>query len=500
VLQAPGESLTDVDGGLSVLFATAECAPLVKTGGLADVSAALPAALRRLGIDARVLLPGYRGVLERARVDTRRGPLIEALPECGPARLVEGRLPSGVPTLIVEHRALYDRPGGPYQGESGADWPDNALRFGLLSKVAATLAGPSSPIVWRPRVLHCNDWQTGLAPAYLGFAPQSERCAVMFTIHNLAYQGSWPREWVARLGLPESSYAPDGLEFHGRMSFLKAGLYYADAITTVSPSYAREIQTDALGCGMDGLLRWRSGALTGILNGIDMEQWNPASDRLIARRYDASTLGAKAENKRSLQAAMGLAAEPDTPLFGTVSRLVLQKGLDLVADVADGIDQIGAQLVVLGTGDAELERRFIDLASRHRGRIAVRIGFDEALAHAIEAGADAFLMPSRFEPCGMNQMYSQRYGTPPVVRATGGLADAVVDCNEATLAAGTATGFVFDEPSAGALRDAIERAMDAHGRPEVWRALQRNGMRRDFGWDRAAREYAGIYRRLASAK
>jgi starch synthase len=484
----------------AVLFATPECAPLIKTGGLADVCAALPAALRRLGIDARVLLPGYPSV--RNAVPADRGselPAVEAIAACGVTHLVEAALPNGVPLIVVEHPSLFDRPGGPYQSQAGEDWPDNALRFGLLSKVAAILAGASSPLSWRPEVLHCNDWQTGLASAYLRFAAlPTERCPTLFTIHNLAYQGAWPPEWVTRLGLPAESYSSDGIEFHGRMSFLKAALYYSDAITTVSPTYAREIQSEALGFGLDGLLRWRRDVLSGILNGIDTKEWNPATDPLIPRQYDKTTLDAKAENKRALQQSLGLALEPEVPLLGAVSRLVSQKGLDLLADIAGAIVALPAQLAVLGSGDSDLERRFLQLAARNPDRIAVRIGFDNTLAHRIEAGADAFLMPSRFEPCGMNQMYSQRYGTPPIVRATGGMVDSVVDCNPETVASGTATGFVFADPDAAAFLAAIRRATDMYRNRDAWREVQRNGMAKDFGWDRAAREYAEIYRKLVA--
>jgi starch synthase len=482
---------------IAVLFAASECTPLIKTGGLADVAGALPAALRALGIDARVLLPGYAPVREATQGGRDLG-TFAAIPECGPTHLIEAALPNGVPLIVVEDRKLYDRRGSPYQNESGEDWPDNPLRFGLLSKVAAILAGRSSPLAWRPDVLHCNDWQTGLAPAYVRFGAQSPRhCPTVVTIHNLAYQGEWPREWVARLGLPAESYSSDGIEFHGRMSFLKAALYYADAITTVSPTYAREIQSEVLGFGFDGLLRWRRDVLSGILNGIDTQEWNPATDPLLPARYDASTLERKAENKRALQQLFGLAVDSRVPLLGAVSRLVWQKGPDLLADIAEAVVALPAQLVVLGTGDADLQQRFSRIAERNPARIAVRIGFDNALAHLIEAGADAFLMPSRFEPCGMNQMYSQRYGTPPVVHATGGLVDSVIDCRSETLADGTATGFVFAQPEAAGFLAAIRRAVDVyHGRDD-WRALQRNGMAKDFGWENAARQYAAIYRTLS---
>ncbi|HEX8011054.1 MAG TPA: glycogen synthase GlgA [Casimicrobiaceae bacterium] len=485
---------------LSVLFATSECAPLVKTGGLGDVSAALPAALRRLGIDARVLLPGYREVLAGMPAGTAHDLPAGGGIATGATRLIETALPHGVPLIVVDHASAYDRPGGPYQSPAGADWPDNPSRFGLLSNVAAMLAGPASPLAWKPDIIHCNDWQTALAPAYLRFASPPVRCATVQTIHNLAYQGSFTPDWVGRLGLPPASFASEGVEFHGRLSFLKAGLYYADAITTVSPTYAREIQSEALGFGMDGLLRWRHDVLAGILNGIDTEEWNPATDALIAQRYDASTLRAKAANKKALQNALGLAQAPDVPVLGAISRFIEQKGLDLLLATAAGAVASPAQLVVLGQGDAELERAFTRLANEHRGRVAVRIGFDNALAHLIEAGADLFVMPSRFEPCGMNQMFSQRYGTPPIVRATGGLIDSVVDCTPATLAAGTATGFAFAAPSADALLAAIRRSIATYRDAQAWSAVQRNGMARDFGWDAAARQYAELYRSLAGAR
>lgn len=489
------------DPPLKVLFATSECAPLVKTGGLADVSAALPCALRRVGIDVRVLLPGYPAVQKTAGAAGRSVPAIDALPGLGVTRLIETTLPNGVPLIVVDQPNLYDRPGGPYQDDAGEDWPDNPMRFGLLSKVAAILAGPASPLAWRPRVIHCNDWQTALAPAFLHFSPSpTARCGTVQTIHNLAYQGLFGPEWVSRLGLPPEAYSIDGVEFHGKLSFLKAGLYYADAITTVSPTYAREIQTEALGFGLNGLLRARQDALTGILNGIDTVEWNPATDALLPRRYDARTLAAKAANKQALQHATGLVADPGVPLLGVISRLVEQKGLDLLLSVAPAVLALPAQLVLLGQGDPVLEGAWSRFASEHPGRVTTRIGFDNELAHLIEAGADVFVMPSRFEPCGINQMYSQRYGTPPIVRATGGLVDSVVDCTPTTLAAATATGFVFTDLGADALLTAIKRASVVYSDPQAWRKVQRNGMAKDFGWHAAAGRYTDIYRSVAAHK
>ncbi len=480
---------------MRVLFATPECAPLVKTGGLADVSASLPAAARALGLDVRILLPGYRQVLAQLR---RRREVAHIAPSAKfpGARLLEHATASGVPLLVLDCPELYDRAGGPYQTDAGSDWSDNALRFGLLSRVAALLGGAGSPLDWQPQVVHCNEWQTGLAPAYLRYA-EDARAATLMTIHNLAFQGIFGPEMVAALGLPAACFGPDGVEYYGKLSFLKAGLQLADAISTVSPGYAREIQGEALGFGLHGLLAARKDRLHGILNGIDTGLWNPAADPLIACGYSAATLAAKAGNKRALQQRLGLATAPEVPLFAAVSRLTEQKGVDWLLQIAPQLLAQPAQLALLGGGDAALERGFVALAQDHPGQVSTTIGFDETLAHLIEAGADAFLMPSRFEPCGMNQMYSQRYGTPPVVRATGGLADTVVDCTPATLADGSASGFVFQEPSAAALLAAIGRAGDAWRDGATWRALQRNGMAKDFSWSASAHRYAEIYAGLA---
>jgi len=483
---------------LRILFATPECAPWVRTGGLAEVSAGLPAALEALGHDVRVLVPGYPPVLAAAahRRAVATIPGRAALP---PSALLEAPLPSGVPALIVECAALYDRPGGPYQDGAARDWPDNALRFGLLAHVAAVLASAASPLGWRPHVLQCNDWQTGLAPAYLRFAEPAHAATVM-GVHNLAFQGLFPAEEAARVGLPPAAHGIDGAEFFGRLSLLKAGLAFADAITTVSPTYAREIQTEPLGFGLQGLLAARAARLHGIANGIDTAEWDPATDRWIAQRYDPDRLTAKAFNKEALQERVGLPLAKDVPLLGMVSRLTGQKGVDLVIEVAREIVALPAQLVVLGAGEPALEAALAAAAAANPSAIAVRIGFDEPLAHLIEAGADLFLMPSRFEPCGLNQMYSQRYGTPPVAHATGGLLDTIVDCTAATLADGTATGFLFAEATPAALLEAVERALAVYRDAKRWRQVQRAGMARDFGWGAAARRYAAIYAELAGGR
>jgi starch synthase len=462
---------------MQALFVTPECAPLTKTGGLGDVSAALPAALRSIGLDVRTLIPGYREI-----VSQESRPLASLRVLGFDCRLLE----TGT-MLVLDCPELYVRDGGPYQTHEGQDWEDNALRFGVLSKAAAVLGSADSPIDWRPDVVHCQDWPAALAPVYLHAEP--ERAATVMTVHNLAFQGNVDAALLEPLELPRAAFHLDGLEFHGRLSFLKGGIAYADAVTTVSPSYAREIQGEALGCGLDGLLRRRREVLSGILNGIDTAEWDPAADRRIAQRYDVHTLEAKAANKAALQKRMGLRPDEDLPLLGMVSRFTHQKGADLVAAAADELAAMPAQLALLGKGERAVEEALRALAARHPGRIGLQIGFDEDLAHAIEAGADLFLMPSRFEPCGLNQMYSQRYGTPPVARATGGLIDTIVD--------GT-TGFLFEGAEPAALTAGVRRALAAYRDPARWARVQRAGMARDFSWGAAARRYADLYARLAT--
>ncbi|HEV8263049.1 MAG TPA: glycogen synthase GlgA [Burkholderiales bacterium] len=478
---------------LKVLFATSEVAPLIKTGGLADVSAALPAALMRLDADIRVLVPGYPQVMEALKTKGRAA-MLPGLPGVVPAQLIASKLPSGVPLLVIES-AIYQRSGGPYQDGSGSDWLDNDLRFGLLSYVGALLSTPDSPLQWKPDIVHCNDWQTGLTPVYLHYVPGA-RAQTVITIHNLAFQGIFPADTTARLGLPSQAFSVNGVEYYGKTSFLKGGLQFADRITTVSPSYAEEIQREPLGMGLQGLLSQRKDVLTGILNGIDTDAWDPESDPYIERYYNASRLAAKQDNKRALQLRMGLRDEPEVPLLGTVSRLTHQKGHDVLADIAAELVKLPAQLAVLGSGDAQLQRRFQELAQSHPGRIAVQIGFDEGLSHQIEAGADSFVMPSRFEPCGLNQMYSQRYGTPPVVHATGGLCDSVVDCTPETLKNHTATGFMFAPLNIDTVLEGCQRAVTAYHDKRIWRQLQKNGMSHDFSWEARAQQYLDLYRGL----
>lgn len=478
---------------LKVLFATSEIAPLIKTGGLADVSSALPAALRAIGVDVRVLVPGYNQIMAQL-VQHKVEAIFEGLLGFPVVRLLSATMANDVPLLVVDCPALYQREGGPYQDSSGHDWQDNALRFGLLSKVAAVLGSNASPLGWHPGLVHCNDWQTGLTPAYLNFA-QGAVPSVM-TIHNLAFQGIFPAVNQKNLELPPSCFSIEGVEFYGSLSFLKAGLYYADHITTVSPNYAKEIQHEELGFGLQGLLNFRQDSLTGILNGIDTDEWDPSSDKHLSQPYRSTDLAGKAVNKQALQRRMGLHLEPDVPLLGVVSRFTHQKGLDLLLEIAPHLIEMPVQLAMLGRGEAQMQKDTRDLWRLYPGRIGAVIGFSENISHQIEAGADMFVMPSRFEPCGLNQLYSQRYGTPPIVHATGGLADSVVDCTVATLDDGTASGFVFNGMTAESLFDAIQRAVNLYHDPLAWKTLCKNCMNKDFSWKSSAEAYRAVYLRV----
>jgi starch synthase len=476
---------------MKILFVTSEIHPLIKTGGLADVSAALPAALQALGQDVRVLIPGYNQVLDK--LENKRTvasfTVFSGQPE---VKLLSAKMPdTDVPVYVLDAPQYYCRVAGPYQYELGGDWPDNAMRFGMLSRVAALLGSEDSPIDWQADIVHCNDWQTGLAPAYLQLMPSVHAKTVM-TIHNIAFQGNFDRDWLAPLNLPQSCFDMHGVEFHGYLSFLKAGLHYADRIVTVSPTYASEIQTTEMGYGMQGLLAVRNVDVSGILNGIDESEWNPATDPHLTARYDSSDLTPKAEGKRALQKRLGLEIVDNAPLLGVVSRLTYQKGLDMLLECLPKLLDGGAQLVVLGSGEVDLERRYQQLAMRYPGRVSVTVRFDEPLSHQVMAGADIFLMPSRFEPCGLNQMYGMHYGTPPVVRRTGGLADSVTDSSMPD-----GTGFVFDEPTPAALYRAITAAIDSYRGNKTFRSIQLNGMRRDVGWSSSAQRYIDLYRTLS---
>lgn len=481
---------------IKILFVTSELYPLVKTGGLADVSASLPAALQSLGLDVRILLPGYAGVMAQLP-HTRKAALISNVsayyPDC---TLRTSRVPdTNVPLMLLDCPTLYHHENGPYQDRSGSDLPHNHLRFGLLGYVAALLGGDESPLTWRPDIVHCNDWQSGLAPAYLHYMPGTKPPSII-TIHNLAFQGIFPLDIFPWLGLPVQSFQMNGLEYYGNVSFLKAGLFYADRITSVSPTYTAEIQRAPLGMGLQGLLTTRRDHLTGILNGIDEKAWNPHSDPHIPAHYDAIDLSNKRHNKRALQQRMGLDVNANVPLIGVVSRLTHQKGIDMIVQIIPELMARGCQLAILGSGEAVHENALLQFAQQHPGKVAVKIDFDENLSHLITAGIDMFLMPSRFEPCGLNQMYSQRYGTPPIVSATGGLADTVIDCNPETIAAQEGSGFVFEDLQSSGLLTAIDRALTYYRDASVWPKLQRAGMERDFSWTTSAQRYLDLYQSL----
>jgi starch synthase len=478
---------------MKILFATPECAPYVKTGGLGDVSAALPAVLAELGHDVHLLMPAYRGMKVAGEIGD--GVDLPPYSHWPAAQLVPVKLDSGVTLLLLACPSLYQRAGGPYVDASGRDYHDNALRFGLLSRVAAQLGTVHSPLRgWVADVVHANDWPCGLAPLYLAqsrmITPQEPTAAGVVTIHNLAFQGVFPMASADVLGIPHPWRGMDGVEFWGQLSMLKAGLQFADAITTVSPTYAREIQTREHGAGFDGILRARASRLRGILNGIDRKIWDPASDTLLPHRFSRDDLQGKAACKAALQARVGLAANRKGMLLALVSRLTPQKGVDLVLGALPGLVGAGAQLVVLGQGEPALQRALAEAAKRHPAQVAVTLGFDEGLAHLIEAGADAFLMPSRFEPCGLNQMYSQAYGTPPIVAPVGGLLDSVTDASRDP---SRGTGFVMKSCDADGLEDAIVRALEAWRQPQLWRRIQANGMTRDFGWQDSALQYLEVY-------
>jgi len=480
---------------MHILFVTSEIHPLIKTGGLADVSGSLPPALRKLGADIRVLVPGYPAVLEKLHSPGVLAELPSPPGNAGSARLLSATMPgSDLPLLVLDCPALYDRPGGPYLGPDYQEWPDNVLRFGFLSQVGAMLARPDTPLDWHPDIVHCNDWQSALIPALLHYFHVPHVKSVV-SIHNLAFQGNFDASWIPRLGLPTSSYQVEGVEFYGHFSFLKAGLYHADKITTVSHTYTEEIQTPQFGCGMEGLLETRSSDLVGIVNGID-DNWNPETDRHLKQNYDKRKLTGKVANKQALQQELGLEIDADIPLLGLISRLTHQKGIDLLLDCADDLLQDDVQFAILGKGDAKLEQHLLKLARGWRGQVSVTAGYDESLAHRITAGSDIFLMPSRFEPCGLNQMYAMAYGTPPVVRRTGGLADTVIDSNDATLRDGSATGFVFELAEAEELLQAIRRALSLYRDRKAWQAIQLSGMQRDFSWQHAAEQYFEVYRSL----
>ena len=476
---------------IRVLSVASECAPLVKTGGLADVAGALPAALAPHGVQMRTLLPGYPAVLAAAR----RGRQAAVFDDLfgGPARLIAAHA-QGLDLLVIEAPHLYDRPGNPYLGPDGRDWPDNPQRFAALSWVAAWIAAQGAD-GWHPQVLHGHDWQAGLMTEYLRDMDAPDVRTVM-TIHNIAFTGPADAALIPELRLDPVRYDRDGYEFWGRISALKAGLMGADRLTTVSPTYAAELMTPEFGMGMEGVMRYRADALSGILNGIDTDAWNPADDPAI-RSF--RTPRGKSAARAALRAELGLPGDAAGPLCVVVSRLTDQKGLDLLADALPALLARGGQLALLGSGDPRLEQRFRALAARDPN-VAVTIGYDEALSHRLIAGGDAILVPSRFEPCGLTQMYGLRYGTIPLVALTGGLADTVINASPAALAAGVATGIQFHPVTGDALKRALVLLCDLYSDARTWSRMARNAMAQPVGWDHSARAYADLYADLIETK
>ncbi|MCG8709716.1 glycogen synthase GlgA [Brenneria sp. 4F2] len=478
---------------MQVLHVCSELFPLLKTGGLADVAGALPAAQIQAGMDARVMLPAFPD-LKKGIADTQIVRELDTF--AGRVALLYGYF-NGVGIYLVDAPTLYQRAGSPYHNPEQYAYADNYLRFALLGWMGCELAC-GLDLHWRPDVVHAHDWHAGLTCAYL--AARGRPAKSVFTVHNLAYQGLFDARHLAEIQLPPDFFQIHGLEFHGQISYLKAGLYYADHVTTVSPTYAHEITLPAYGYGMEGLLKTREeeGRLSGILNGVDDAIWDPAHDPLLTSHYNRDMLVNKAENKRHLQTAMGLRLDEKAPVFAIVSRLTSQKGLDIaLSAVPDLLDQ-GGQLVVLGAGDAPLQEGFLAAAAKYHGQVGVQIGYHEAFSHRIIGGADVIMVPSRFEPCGLTQLYGLKYGTLPLVRRTGGLADTVADCSLENLADGLASGFVFHDCNVVSLSRAIRRVFVLWARPTLWRYVQRQAMAMDFSWQIAAQAYRALYQRLSA--
>jgi starch synthase len=476
---------------MRVLFVTSEAQPLAKSGGLADVSRALPIALRQRGVDVRILLPGYPGAiaqLENPRIEVHLEPLLGV----ENASLVSGRLPgTNVPVWLIHAPSLFSRPGGLYQDALGDDWADNALRFAFLARVGAQIA-TGHLVGWQPDIVHANDWHTGLLPLLLSME-RGAKPATIFTIHNLAFQGNFPRDILQTIDIAEQFFTTEGVEFYGQLSYLKAAIRYSDKITTVSPTYAEEVLSPKLGCGLDGALRARGRDFSGILNGIDNELWDPATDIHLPDRFSARDISGKRLCKAEFQQAFGLEVSPGIPLIGFVSRLAHQKMADVILDIVPAIMAAGAQLALVGEGEPALEAAFKVLERQYPRQIAVHIGYEEALAHRLQAGSDVLLAPARFEPCGLTQLYALRYGTIPIVRHTGGLADTITNALPASMSDRTATGFVFQDASSAALMSAVDRALALYKEPLIWRRLQLQAMARDFSWDTSAAKYMALY-------
>ena len=478
---------------MNVLSVTPEIFPLVKTGGLADVAGALPPALEDKGVAMRSLVPGYPAVMQGL---PKKKAVLHYKDLFGGKAAVHACEADGLDLLVLDAPHLFDRAGGPYGDAAGHDWPDNWRRFAALGRVGADIAAGAVE-GYAPDIVHAHDWQAAMAPAYMRYGAAAAVPSLV-TVHNLAFQGRFPASIFSGLGLPAEAMTLDGVEYYGGVGFLKAGLQAAWAITTVSPTYAQEIRTPEFGMGLDGLINMRAADLYGIVNGIDTDAWNPATDAHLVAAYSARTLKARGKNRAAVEERFALDRGAG-PLLCVVSRLTWQKGIDILVSIADQVVAAGARLAVLGSGDAGLEGALLAAAARHRGRVGVAIGYDEALSHLMQGGCDAILVPSRFEPCGLTQLYGLRYGCVPVAR-TGGLADTVIDANEAAVAAGVGTGFQFAPGSGDALLHAVRRAVQAHSEPALWATIQRQGMKADVSWDRSAGKYVELYRALLSGR
>lgn len=479
---------------IEVLSVTSEVYPLIKTGGLADVTGALPAALAGHGVSMRTLIPGYPAVtaaLEGGRV-------VAELPAFfgGFGQLLAGHA-GGLEVIVVDAPHLYDRPGNPYVGSDGKDWPDNWRRFAALSFAGYEL-GRGIVEGYRPQIIHSHDWQAGMVPAYVAFNAPTHVKTVL-TVHNIAFQGRYSWDIFPELRIDFRASQQGAIEYFGGIGFLKAGLQCADALTTVSPTYAQEIRTASYGMGLEGLLQTRAAVLHGILNGIDTDAWDPHADPALARTYGHNTISDRAANKAALNERFGFDDSPGC-LFGVVSRLTWQKGMDMLVATADQLVADGGKLCIVGSGDPELENGLKGAMMRHPGKVGIITGYDEKLSHLVQGGADVMLVPSRFEPCGLTQLYGLRYGCVPLVSRVGGLADTVIDANEAAVEAGVATGIVFAPATQEALAEALRRTIALYGREKVWRKMQRRGMKSDVSWDLSAAKYADLYGNLLGLK
>lgn len=478
---------------MNCLFVTSEAYPLIKTGGLADVSGSLPRALMQLDQDIRILMPAYQSVVEK--LDKSR--IVASTVHYGhPINILQSRLPgTRVQVLLVDCPVAFDRPGNPYLDDAGEPWVDNAFRFVLFSQVAVDVALNRLAFDWPVDVVHCNDWQSGLVPALLSLFEQ--RPATLFTIHNLAYQGMFDKQVYTDLGLPAELWHMHGVEFHDLFSFIKGGLSYADCINTVSPQYAVEIQSSKFGYGLADLLKYRAERLSGILNGIDTDVWNPGADKYLEHHYNRRSMVGKKLNKQALQQQFSLTQDDSLPLIGMISRMVEQKGFEIILQAMPELLKLPLQWVFLGTGQKDYESKLVQFARQYPDRVAVTIGYDEQLSHRIEAASDCYLMPSMFEPCGLNQLYSLRYGTIPLVTRVGGLADSVIDYISGKDNRGSATGFLMADFTAAALIKSVQRMLAAYQQGDLWNKLQQNAMSQDHSWKHSASSYVELYQRAA---